>query len=154
MIFLSFYFISYECSEKRGRVGITVVACWPILYLVWWLERLLRVRGSLWGVRGAYWGMWEKSNFFIILDETFWLNCSTCLRMYSKKASEDQRPISMIVYTGISSRYIAMAAPDLMEWVPISDILKPSDDSPIECAAARRECRASVPETWRILLLS
>ena len=40
--------------------------------------------------------------------------------MYLKKASEDQRPINMMVKVGTLSRYIAMAAPERMEWVPMS----------------------------------
>ena len=50
-----------------------------------------------------------------ILFATFWLNSMTCFLMYLRKASLDQRPISMIMKTGHSPRYIAMAAPDLIE---------------------------------------
>jgi hypothetical protein len=46
--------------------------------------------------------------------------------MYLRKASLDQRPISMIMNTGHSPRYIAMAAPNLIECVPASSFLIPS----------------------------
>ena len=57
--------------------------------------------------------------------------------MYFRKASEDQRPIIIIVYTGISARCIAIAAPDLSECVPTSPALKPSLASPMAKTAAR-----------------
>jgi len=59
--------------------------------------------------------------------------------MYRRKASELHRPISMMVYTGTSSRYIAIAAPDRSECVPMSEILKPRVVSPMACAAALRD---------------
>ena len=40
--------------------------------------------------------------------------------MYLRKASEDQRPMSMIVKVGTLSRYIVIADPERIEWVPIS----------------------------------
>ena len=43
----------------------------------------------------------------------------------------------MMVKVGTPARYMAMAAPDLMEWVPISEGLKPSLSSPRSCAAER-----------------
>ena len=43
--------------------------------------------------------------------------------MYRRNASLDQRPIIMIWQTEQSLRNIAMAAPDLIECVPISDFL-------------------------------
>jgi hypothetical protein len=36
----------------------------------------------------------------------------TCLQMYRRKASDDQRPMSMIVKTGTPARDIAMAPPN------------------------------------------
>lgn len=45
--------------------------------------------------------------------------------MYRRKASLDHRPSIIIVYTGTSPRYIAIAAPDLMECVPTSPFCIP-----------------------------
>ena len=57
--------------------------------------------------------------------------------MYRRKASLDQRPIIMIVKVGTSARYIAIAAPDRTEWVPMSSGLNPSLSSPSDLAADR-----------------
>ncbi len=48
------------------------------------------------------------------------------LSNYRKKALLDQRPMSIIVLTGHSPRYITIAAPDLIEWVPILCLAIPS----------------------------
>ena len=75
--------------------------------------------GVSWGVvyvGMCRWNIWES-----IRLETLWLNCSTCLQMYHRKASLDQRPIIMIWQTEQSLRNIAMAAPDLIKCMPISD---------------------------------
>ena len=58
--------------------------------------------------------------------------------MYLRNASLDQRPMSMIVKTGHSPKYIAMAAPDLIECVPIWSFVMPSRCSPIATTASRR----------------
>ena len=57
--------------------------------------------------------------------------------MYLRKASEDQRPMSMMVKVGSPSRYIAMAAPERMEWVPMSSGWKPTQSLPTFSAAER-----------------
>ena len=95
-----------------------------------------------------------KERFLIILFDTLWLNCSTCFLIYNRNASELHRPISMMVYTGTSSRYIAIAAPDLMECVPISEGSKPNLALPIAVAAARRALMASALVTKKLLPLS
>ena len=57
--------------------------------------------------------------------ETMWVKCSTCFHIYQRKASEDQRPMSMMAKFGTLSRYIDMAAPERMEWVPMSLVWNP-----------------------------
>jgi len=71
-----------------------------------------------------------------ILFATFWLNSITCFLMYLRKALLDQHPISMIMNTGHSPRYIAMAAPDLIECVPTSSFLMPSFTYPMDPTAS------------------
>ncbi len=51
--------------------------------------------------------------------------------MYHQRVSLDHRPMSMIVYTRQSPRYIAIAAPNLMEWVPILSLEIPRHALPI-----------------------
>ena len=70
--------------------------------------------------------------------------------MYLKNASLDHLPINMIVYTGISSRYMAIAAPEWSECVPISSGWKPNRAAPIDAAAPRTACLMSIPETWYV----
>ena len=99
--------------------------------------RLLR----LFGVRGSWMmlkvsGTVKKCDVRIIRAETPALNCCTCRRMYRRKASLLQRPINMMVYTGTSFRYMAMADPLLREWVPISSEEKPSLSFPSAAAEA------------------
>lgn len=55
--------------------------------------------------------------------------------MYLKKASLDHLPINIIVYTGTSSRYMDIAAPERRECVPISSGLNPKAASPMMVAA-------------------
>ena len=62
---------------------------------------------------------------------------NTCFLMYLIKASEDQRPMSMIVYTGVPERYMPIAPPDLFEWVPTSFSVKPKLSFPSAFTAAR-----------------
>ena len=57
----------------------------------------------------------------------------------------------MIVYTGHSPKYIAIAAPDLIECVPTSDALIPNTSSPIEMTADRRACVISAEVMCSIL---
>jgi hypothetical protein len=56
--------------------------------------------------------------------------------MYRRKASEDQRPMSMMVNSGTPARYMAMAPPDRMAWVPMSSCKKPRTSGPMRLAAA------------------
>jgi hypothetical protein len=56
--------------------------------------------------------------------------------MYLMNVSLFHLPISCIVVTGTRAKYIAIALPDFIEWHPISSILKPSDSSPSDAAAA------------------
>lgn len=72
--------------------------------------------------------------------------------MYLRKASLDQRPIIMIVYMGTSSRYIAMAPPDLIEWVPKSPFLTPSESHPMDSAAVSIALTISFEVMCSILL--
>ena len=55
--------------------------------------------------------------------------------MYRRKASLDHLPIIMIVKVGTPARYIAIAAPERMEWVPMSLGSNPSFSSPMRCPA-------------------
>ena len=63
--------------------------------------------------------------------------------MYRRKASLDQRPIIIMTKTGHSPRNIAIAAPDLMEWHPISSALNPRRSSPTAVTAHRRAVTSS-----------
>lgn len=49
---------------------------------------------------------------------------------------------------------MAMAAPDLMEWLPMSECLKPTVPSPMVRAAARRELTTLFPEISKVLFSS
>ena len=49
-----------------------------------------------------------------ILFATFWLNSMTCFLMYLRKASLDQRPISMIMNMGHSPRYMDRVRSDVL----------------------------------------
>ena len=90
-------------------------------------------------------GVVKYDSFWIIRDDTLCENCSTCFRMYRRKASLDHRPIIMIVNVGTLARYMAMAEPDLMECVPISSGSKPRLSFPI-CAAADRSLVRTVAD--------
>ncbi len=52
------------------------------------------------------------------------------------KASDDQRPINIIVYIGVPARNIPMAPPERFEWVPTSSGLNPNFSWPREATAA------------------
>ena len=71
------------------------------------------------------------------------LNSKTCLLIYFKNASEDQRPTSIIINTGVSSRNMAIAAADLLEWVPMSSGLKPKVSLPMTLALVLKAWRMS-----------
>ncbi len=72
--------------------------------------------------------------------------------MYHRKASQDQRPIIMIWQTEQSFRNIAMAAPDLIECVPISDFLMCKTFSPMAAIASFMATITCADVTWSILL--
>jgi hypothetical protein len=70
------------------------------------------------------------------------VNCMTWMHRYTRKASLDQRPMSMMVYTGRSAMYMAMAAADWIEWVPSRSV-------PISAMALRMRVVISFPAmTW------
>ena len=71
---------------------------------------------------------------------------NTCFLMYLIKASEDQRPMSMIVYTVVPERYMPIAPPDLFEWVPSSSAVKPKLSFPSAFTAARIFPKMTVEE--------
>ncbi len=66
--------------------------------------------------------------------------------MYLKKASLDQRPSNMMVNTGKWAKYIAIAAPLLAEWRPISFAENPKESGPTAVAASLSFLRSSEPE--------
>ena len=78
----------------------------------------------------------------IIASLTPLLNYLTCFRMYRRKASLHQRPYDIIVYIGIVlgclARYIAMAAPDIIERQPKSSFMYSSLSFPNLSATHRR----------------
>ena len=55
--------------------------------------------------------------------------------MYLRKESEDQRPMIMMMKFGTLSRYIVMAAPKRMGWVPMLSGWKPIRSLPTFSAA-------------------
>ncbi len=57
--------------------------------------------------------------------------------MYLRNAELDQCLTSMIKNTGVPAKYIAMAAPDRIDFDPISDQLIPSFVSPIATTPSR-----------------
>lgn len=63
----------------------------------------------------------KKFSMLTIRTETVCVNCRTCNRRYAMKASERHLPMSMMVYRGIPARCIAIAEPERIEWVPISE---------------------------------
>ena len=89
------------------------------------------------------WGMVKKVSHFIILRDIPLLNSNTCLLIYFRNASEDQRPTNMIMKTGVSSRNIAIAAAERLEWVPMSLGSKPRVSFPITLALVRNALSTS-----------
>ena len=71
--------------------------------------------------------------------------------MYLRKASLDPLPIIMIEKVGTSAKYMAIAAPDRMECVPMSSPLKPSLSSPMRSAADRSFVRTVEEDIVEIL---
>ena len=99
------------------------------------------VRGS--SVRARCSGIVKRKSFLIMRWDIPLLNSRTCRRMYFKKASDDHRPMSIIMKTGVSSINIAMAAAERVECVPISLGENPSLSFPMLAAQARKESRRS-----------
>jgi hypothetical protein len=85
---------------------------------------------SIWFVAVEFWTC-VKDWISIILDEIPCENSYTCFRMYLRNAVLDQRPTSMIKKTRVPAKYIAMAAPDWIDFDPILDRFIPSFVSPI-----------------------
>ena len=73
--------------------------------------------------------------------------------MYFRKASLDHRPIIMMEKVGTSARYIAMAAPERMECVPMSFPVNPSLSTPISSTAERSFVRTVADEMVESLSL-
>ena len=84
--------------------------------------------------------------------DTLWLNCSTCLQIYYRKASLDHLPIIMIWQTEQSLKNIAMAGPDLIECMPIYDFLICKTSSPIATIVSFMATITCVNVTWSIRL--
>jgi hypothetical protein len=78
-----------------------------------------------------------KDRISIILDEIPCENSCTCFRMYLRNAVLDQHQTSMIKKMGVPAKYIAMAAPDRIDFDPILDRLIPSFVSPIATTPSR-----------------
>ena len=57
--------------------------------------------------------------------------------MYRRKASLDQRPIIIMEKVGTCAKYMCMAAPNRMEYLPISEGENPRTSSPTIPAADR-----------------
>ena len=106
---------------------------------------MAKLRGSF-GIRvlfvsacGNMFGVVKKFSFWSIRVETLEEKPSTCLRMYRRKASLDHLPMIMIVNVGTLERYMAMAAPERRECVPISFSEKPRASLPSVLAVHLRE---------------
>ena len=64
-------------------------------------------------------GMLKNVLYVSILFATPFENSNTCFSIYRRKAFECQRPIIMIVYTGVLAKYIIMAPPARTEWMVV-----------------------------------
>jgi hypothetical protein len=73
--------------------------------------------------------------------------------MYLRKAVLDHLPINMIEKTGTLERYMAIAAPEQMECVSISDWRMPSLVSPIVTTPSRHKSVIISSVTLMILFL-
>ena len=80
--------------------------------------------------------------------DTWAENCLTCFLIYFRKASDLQRPISWMVYVDIWgwARYMAMAAPDLRECVPMLSAVKPRVSLPMALTVDLSVFRMDVDE--------
>jgi hypothetical protein len=76
------------------------------------------------------------------------VNCMTWVRRYRRKASLDQRPMSMMVYAGTPAMCMAIAAAERIEWVPHSSGLKPRRSVPMSATAFPMRVVFSFPVTW------
>jgi hypothetical protein len=79
----------------------------------------VRVRGSDLGAMSKRPTSRKESNRIMSRDMEL-VHSSTCGRMYTRKASEDQRPRIMILAELWSIRKRAMAAPERIDRFPIS----------------------------------
>ena len=95
------------------------------------------VLGSSWG---ACWsGIVKSMSFLIMRSDMPLLNSRTCRRIYFRNASEDHRPMSMIIYTGVLSMNTAIAAAERVECVLISSGENPSLSCPMLAAQVRND---------------
>ncbi len=125
----------------------------PSFLLVSALLGLFHWLGSRWETEGVvYIGMCQWNICLVILCEMLWLNCSTCFWMYRKNASLDQWPIIMIRQTEQLLKNIAIAAPNLIECVPISSFLIFGTSSPIAWMVSFIAAISCLDVTWLILL--
>ena len=85
---------------------------------------------------------WKCSNF-ITLYETPKVKFSNCSIFYSTKALLDHSPIRCMMIFDTCDRNTAIAPPDLREYMPISEYLKPKLSSLITNTVALRFAR-----TW------
>ncbi len=95
-----------------GRPGLMPMpyskqaSCWPICHIPSFLDCLLCLRHG------------KKCCMVSIFFNTLRVNSLICFLMYFIKAVLDHCPIIMMAKTGTPPRYIAIAAPACMEWVP------------------------------------
>ena len=69
----------------------------PTFLLVSAFSLWLSCLGFMWEILGSTPGRWLCISNFNILDDTLWLNCSTCFLIYFRKASLDDLPTIIIV---------------------------------------------------------
>ena len=125
----------------------------PAFLLVSALLGLFLCLGSRWETVGVvYVGMCRWNICVIIHVDTLWLNCLTCLWMYCKNASLDQQPIIMILQTEQSLKKTAMATPDPIKCVPISDFLMCKRSLPMATIASFMNAITCADVTWSIQL--
>ena len=130
------------CQCQRLKAGL--------VFWKWYdggIERLVAkefrffVWGSSW-VPQCY-GMVKRISLRIMRINIPLLNSRTWRRMYLRKLLDDHRPMSIIIWTGVSSMNMVMAAAHLFERVPMSSGLKPNLSSPMLVALLQKEERRS-----------
>ena len=89
----------------------------------------------------------------IIFEDMPCENSWTCFLVYLRKAVLDHLPISMIEKTGTPARYMAIAAPERMDLVQISDRQMPSFVLPIVNTPSRHKSAIISAVTLMILFL-